>query len=530
MKKAFSYIVSLVALAACTPGAITNSDYKTTPADPTYRNARLTLAGKTVERKTDNSASEDEYICLPGFKRRDKNSLHNDLQDKPQTKTRPQRPELETPGDFAKKNSTSKTTRPKIKAGTDSQVATGQPETVDLNEETDSTSDASNESTNSADSQNLPPIAGHQDKNNSSQTPKSSDESIAGASSEKKKLRPLGKEFLIAGPVVQVNKTHITADRILDILHPHISRLPATLPIKSFRKRIAEMLQQELRFQVQQELILQDAKRFMQDHLKQQIKFQVENFKRELIANADGSLEKLRQQCISEGTTLNAVLERRRKNLTVSFYLRSKFEPLIKVNRRLMWKYYKAHPDEFSSQKEIQMQIIAFPSAAYAPKIKESMHDKLPEEQLAQAKKIAHTRAKRALAELKSGAEFEAIVKKYSKGLKAKNRGIWPMMKAGNKIEQNVEKIAFSQAQGQVSGIIEEPTGYYIVKTYKIKPAVIVPFEKSQFDIEKKIKTAQFAKMRLDYLQEIHKKAIISAPKEFYQVAMQKAERKYRKQ
>ena len=346
----------------------------------------------------------------------------------------------------------------------------------------------------------------------------------------KKKYHKIGQEILIAGAVVQVNNEYISADEILEILHPQLEKISKNISLELFQKRVASLLQNQVMSEIQQRLVSAEANLYMPEHLKKQIEFMVSENKREMIANAGGSIEKLRQKCAAEGTTIDKALERQKLRITVSIYLRSKFEPTISVNRRMLWKYYKNNPKEFQTEKQVQMQLISFPTKEFLSKLSDSYRDAPSDEQQKVARKLALEKAKLALADLKKGEKFTAVVRNYSRGLRSKQNGIWPMMKAGGKLERKVEDAAFKMKLGQYSDIIEEENGYHIVKVYNIKKPVKVSFEQAQADITSKIKNQQFGKMRMDYLKKIYAKAIINAPRQFYEAAMKKAEKKYRKQ
>ncbi|KKK93044.1 hypothetical protein LCGC14_2696810, partial [marine sediment metagenome] len=163
--------------------------------------------------------------------------------------------------------------------------------------------------------------------------------------------------------------------------------------------------------------------------------------------------------------TLKDVLKAQRRDLTIRYYLRLKFYPAIVITRRMLWNYYRRHKDEFSTGKQVQMQIIAAPFDTF---LKKGVAEPT-EAELQAAKTSAIKLLTLALNELNAGKDFALVARTHSRGIKAREGGLWPMMAKGNKAEEKVEEVAFELKEAQHSGIIEDKQGCYIVKAVKVK-------------------------------------------------------------
>jgi hypothetical protein len=132
--------------------------------------------------------------------------------------------------------------------------------------------------------------------------------------------------------------------------------------------------------------------------------------------------------------------------------------------------YYDRHPDEFKAEDRVKWQDIfvsfnkhATPRAAY-------------DHALAVQKQAA------------AGADFVALVKKYDNGLASGNNGLGIGTKRGEIQPVDVEPTVWSLQPGQVSGLVETPAGYHIVKVVERDHAGTRPFDdKVQAEVREKL-------------------------------------------
>jgi parvulin-like peptidyl-prolyl isomerase len=333
----------------------------------------------------------------------------------------------------------------------------------------------------------------------------------------------MNKAQVVAGLTLQVNTRHITADEILAALHQKLLKIPRHISREAFSRHAARLIRQQITYQIQQVLVSEEARRYLEDGAKEQINKEMAQTLRNMIARSGGSEEKLKQKCLREGTTLLDILKSQRMNMTVNIYLRSKFYPAIVVNRRMLWKYYRKNRSEFVSPKKVQMQIIAAPWRAFV-----SNGDKkaTPEEQ-DEARSEAHEIIQQAWRELQSGRDFGDIARRLSRGVRARHGGVWPMMSAGNFKNAPVESVAFTLGQGRHSKIIETPSGFYIVKAKDIMLGKEVPFELAQEQIEQKLRMEQFVDLRANYMKNLYDRATIGDTQSFLILTVDRAVQKY---
>ena len=131
------------------------------------------------------------------------------------------------------------------------------------------------------------------------------------------------------------------------------------------------------------------------------------------------------------------------------------------------------------------------------------------------------------LAKVADGKAFPDVAKKFSKGPRALEGGLWPLMEQGSLRDEEVEKAAFAQKPGEVSGVIETANGFYVLKTIKRLPGELTAFEEVQKQIQEKLHTQQYNKLSSEYMAKFEKKAILQAADKFKAAAADAAVRRY---
>ncbi|MBT3279131.1 MAG: hypothetical protein HN370_07125 [Phycisphaerales bacterium] len=327
---------------------------------------------------------------------------------------------------------------------------------------------------------------------------------------------------IIGGATMRVNHQILTVEDILEGLHMELAAVPNNVVGDAFTARSAEIIRKKMAYDIQQRLVYAEAKDRLEDHVKAYIQNELTKVRREMIAKS-GSIARLRQKCIAEGTTLDALMGVQNRAMTVRMYLQGKFSPRIVVNRRTLWRYYTTNQTKFTSDKKVQMQVLVVDYKSFLPRI-----DSDESKDLATAKAKARAHMKKASATLAGGVDFTKVVKEYSFGPRKTDGGIWPMMAKGNKAEEKVEAAAFTQPKNAISDVIEEPNGLYMVRTVATEGGVVTSFEDAQGEIETLLREEQYSKLQGEYFQKLYKRAIIQTPQDFILQAIRRATEVYR--
>jgi hypothetical protein len=339
--------------------------------------------------------------------------------------------------------------------------------------------------------------------------------------------RPLdgGETEIVAAGILQVNRAFISAEEIVRDAGPRLAALPPGITAETFLLQAARIIDEEARRRVHVALVLAEARNRLDDQKREFIDAQVRDIERAMIAGVGGSRRKLAQQFAQAGTTIESELARHRRELTVRAYLQERFAPAIVVTPKMLWDYYRLHKAEFSTPKKVQMQIIAAPLAKFLPGglANPSQAERDAARQRAREVVLAAKRA------LDAGKDFGEVAKELSRGVKAAEGGVWPLMEKGSFREVKVEEAAFALAPAEVSQPIETETGFYIVKARRVVQGQVVGFRDAQERIEQKLMDQKHAELVDRYYDRLYAEAIVRRSNDFMRVAVQRAVEKHRK-
>ncbi|HDZ22836.1 hypothetical protein LCGC14_0203340 [marine sediment metagenome] len=332
-----------------------------------------------------------------------------------------------------------------------------------------------------------------------------------------------GPGELVAASMVQINDRFITVDDVLRPLHGRLLTLERPPREEDFRRQVQGLIVSELRRQASETLVLIEAERTMSDGHKELIDKEMDRTLREMIARSGGSKKALERQCRQRHTTLEDLLADQRKRLITRSFLRQKIEPAIVINRRMLLAYYRTHRKEFTEKRKVQMQIIALPVEGFLPDSDEPPTE--VDRQLARAR--ARKEIERAAAEIEAGVDFGRVARKYSRGIKRDEGGVWPVLTEGSFRETAVQRNALRIKRGEVCGIIETPSGYYIVKTLRIIRGKTISFEDAQKGIDEKLRDQQYTRRSDEYFKKLLAEATIAESPQFLIDAVDQAVRLY---
>jgi parvulin-like peptidyl-prolyl isomerase len=337
-----------------------------------------------------------------------------------------------------------------------------------------------------------------------------------------RRYTPVGEPRVVAASALQINNEFFTMDDILREAAPELARLPKDISRASFRLQVQDILQRTLQRLVEETLVLEQARKQMTEEQEQMLDGAVEAELRRMIAEAGGSRMRLDRAMEAQGTSVEQAMEAFRRQVIAQSFLRSKFEAATAVNRRMLLEYYQQNPEEFTTTRQVQMQIIAVPISAFLP---EGVRPTRADRQRAKAQ--AEKNIREAAASLAAGEQFAEVAKRVSKGSKASQGGLWPVMPKGSYRETAVEEAASALAEGQVSDVIETDSGYYIVRAAKVIPGQTTSFEDAQAEIERKLRGRQYQRSVAEYFRKLHGEAVIVQSEEALERTLELAVERY---
>lgn len=326
---------------------------------------------------------------------------------------------------------------------------------------------------------------------------------------------------IVASSMLQVNECYLTVHDILMHAREEFLKLPKTISEDLFRRQAQKIVTNEIRRQTVDVLVYAEADRRLVDKQKEKIDEEVQETLRQMIAEAGGSRKKLEAIYAAQGATLEWIIDRQKRELTIRLYLHAKFMPSITLTRRDLWEYFVKNRQQYATPGKVQMQTIQVPLDKFLPA------GAISEVERPKARDRARESVGKAMGDLRAGKEFADVAQEYSKGVKGPQDGLWPLMPAGSFKEAKVEEAAFALEEGQVSDVIETPEAFWIVKAVKVEKGSSLSFEDAQPAIEKKLKDMRYRQATEEYFENLMEKAFVRQSPQFMQLAVDEAVKMY---
>jgi peptidyl-prolyl cis-trans isomerase C len=181
-------------------------------------------------------------------------------------------------------------------------------------------------------------------------------------------------------------------------------------------------------------------------------------------------MQEAKKSGIDKSPAVEAKLEDLKKRVIVEAYLKKKVEESANIGDAELKDYYNKNIDKFKTGEQVRASHILVKSEAEAKDIER---------------------------QLKGGAKFEDLAKKYSIDGAAPKGGDLGWFSKGSMIP-DFEKVAFGLKEGETSGIVKTKFGYHIIKLTGKRPAGTRSFD----EVKDQIKQALIPEKQ----QEVFKK------------------------
>ncbi|MBA2847769.1 hypothetical protein G4V39_07005 [Thermosulfuriphilus ammonigenes] len=198
---------------------------------------------------------------------------------------------------------------------------------------------------------------------------------------------------------------------------------------------------------------------------------------------------------LNEDPLIKARIQQARSAILAQELIRRQIIDKTEINDAEARKYYQENKAQFSQPERIKARhiLIAVEDPASAD-----------------SKKAAREKAEKILARVRAGEDFAELAKKYSDDPGSREKGgDLGFFSRGQMIEP-FEKAAFSLKVGEISGLVESPFGYHIIKVEERQPAQTTPYEKVKEQVREKALEAKRESVLEAYLQQLRKKYPVS--------------------
>ncbi|MBI3466037.1 MAG: peptidyl-prolyl cis-trans isomerase [Planctomycetes bacterium] len=297
--------------------------------------------------------------------------------------------------------------------------------------------------------------------------------------------------------MARVNGDVILAQEVFTPIRGRLAQAQQQYSPAEFAKFRTSEIQRQLRDLIERQLLIQAAKKQLPEPLIKRMEAmadkefgkQIESEMKRMGVNTEAEL---RRKMLDEGESLDQLREFRRGYFIAQQYLRMQLQPRLDVSRDEMMEYYKRHRDQYVKEGGVRWSEILVATERHGS----------PE--------AARVRADQLLQQLRAGADFSELAKTESDGATASEGGRWGLTTQGSYAVAAVDAAIFKLPAGQLSGPLEGPKGWHIVRVEERVAAGVQSFTDVQEDIRQAIREQKVQKESQRYLQELVGKAHIT--------------------
>jgi peptidyl-prolyl cis-trans isomerase SurA len=201
------------------------------------------------------------------------------------------------------------------------------------------------------------------------------------------------------------------------------------------------------------------------------------------------SLEDLEKEAIKQGVSWEDFKQTQRNQIITRKVIGEEVSGHLSVTKEEEQKFYDEHKAEMEQPEYIRLsEILVAPKAAVAPAPAPAAANGTPDPNAAAgtppaepvvdaaALSAAEAKANDLLKQIKDGAAFEDIAKKYSDGPSAADGGNLGTFERG-KLAKSIEDETFPLKSGEITGVIHAKQGYIILKVVEHQQAGIPPLK-----------------------------------------------------
>lgn len=221
-------------------------------------------------------------------------------------------------------------------------------------------------------------------------------------------------------------------------------------------------------------------------------------------ADIDAKMAQIKGQFPNEQAFTAALAERKmtpeklRNDITQQMQamklVETQIGPTVTVTDADVTAFYTKNPDKFQEPEAVHVAHILI---------------RTPENADAAAKKKARAEAEGVLAQLRKGGDFAALAKQHSQDPgSAANGGDLNFVPRGQTVPA-FEQAAFALKPGQLSGVVESPFGFHIIKMIAHRDGRTVPLQEVKPQLEQFLKQQKLQEKTAAFVEQLKTKAKI---------------------
>ncbi len=212
----------------------------------------------------------------------------------------------------------------------------------------------------------------------------------------------------------------------------------------------------------------------------------------ESLAKRNVSMDNLREILIKEGTDYERYREATRSDMIKQRILQREIRPRVTVTNEDIGAYYQEHRDEYEGKLRVRLLMITLPFPAGSDEAQ---------------KELQRAKAESILKRIQAGEYFEALANENSQGQERSGGDIGYVEKGS--MNPIIEEVAFNLKPGEVSGVIETPQGFYLIKALDKRGGGNLSLKATRAEVDERIFSEKMGKAYTEWLAEKRQKAHI---------------------
>ena len=300
---------------------------------------------------------------------------------------------------------------------------------------------------------------------------------------------PVARAQLVNGIKAVVHDTVITYEEVNAAAAPAAQLLQRQYrnDPEALRKRLNQVLDENLEQLVQRQLILQDFARAGYNLPESLVDEVVNDRIRERFG---GDRVRFTKTLQAEGLTFEKFRQQVRDQFIVEALRAKNISREIILSPHKIEQYYRQHADKYRVEDQVKLRMIVLPKAAGGDA------------------GTARALAEEILAKLKEGATFAEMASVYSQGSQRSQGGDWGWVEK-SVLKKELAEVAFSLKPGEVSGVIDLPEACYLMLVEEARPAHVRPLAEVRDELERALLLEERERLQKRYVDKLRTKTFV---------------------
>jgi peptidyl-prolyl cis-trans isomerase SurA len=301
-------------------------------------------------------------------------------------------------------------------------------------------------------------------------------------------LAPAAAAVTVDGVVAVVDKEVILHSDLVQQVGPYLADLRTQVANEQeLSQKADDLMAQALEQAIQDKLLLREA-------LLAGVEIQTQDIERRLeeIRKLYPTNEEFLKDMQNSGENMDDLRERLRKQLLARVYANRKiidFEKEIVVTESDVAQYFQDHQADYSHPERIQVRQIFLPAGTSESE-----------------RETVKARIEELKGELDKGGDFGELAKAYSKAPGAESGGLIGWQDRGDLVDA-LDGVAFTLPEGGMSGVVESPGGFHILKVDKKEAAGQSSLDDVRKEIEPLLRKQGAADKFSRWIEDMRKKS-----------------------